>query len=751
MMNIGRRMSQMIASKQVAIAPCVFQKHYAEIFPLAEHFLRLLQPHKTEDTTEEAKMLFERLAFSLLCPEPNAFPLALLAMEAKNFETSNTYFAQDHFVHSIYLYILGIFLFFNHPGFHQMIIAQTRTKNSGNEEADPYYEKIKRFVRDWKYFALYHDIGYVFEKTLNKDGSISEESTLSPEFFKNFVIYDLLIAYELALKSFSRFVLYSWIRERSTETIEDLLTHVQEEESGFDHFRNVLCDEDQGSETNQDINKLISALSSVSKYKKLAYVQSYDDFSVIAPFVISDNYVVAVFDTRNSLCEIKAKLKQGELAYYSKERCVHSKEQVQKLEKIEISKGYHYAVYVDLSDEVYKAIVHNLHLSGRENDIPMCTKLIYDKLGTSIRFSLMQSQLHESHYKIYKYTKECVPYESICESYIPQVLKEEVESVFQLFSEIITSQAKKAVKEITPQSLFNKSGVDEALSKIKDSFGALNSKYISEEIAHKSVIEDNKEDILYHCICTIYTEFSKLYGQELADIAKEDNRIVIKPFRHVENPALCEENKCLFKEALKKTTENLQRLGFIKTDQTVQQFLKYEIEYGYCDHGIASSSILACIMSHYVNLAYNDTTSLLSYAFPCFVHSTRTVLEDEYTSVNTTSVFAILVHNIYGDRYCSQCDNRYMQDVELNAFSYFAALCDNLQIWNRPHQYNPGIHTPPFSWFITETDIEIYDNILYVTCTTNDLIKTQSKLKNNLDEYLLGARDLIRLNLSEVE
>ena len=109
-----------------------------------------------------------------------------------------------------------------------------------------------------------------------------------------------------------------------------------------------------------------------------------------------------------------------------------------------------------------------------------------------------------------------------------------------------------------------------------------------------------------------------------------------------------------------------------------------------------------------------------------------------------------MVHNINEKEYHDQLQRWYMQDYNKNAFSFFAALCDNLQIWNRPHQYSPAEHKPPFSWFVSDVDIEIDGINIIIRCTSNDMIAHKNKLKDSLDEYLSGAKELIKLELREM-
>lgn len=751
MKSIGNRMSKMIASKQVAISPEVFKKYFSEIFPHADSFLCLLQPHNSERFVDEAKKLFERLAFSLQCPEPLDFPLALLSMESKNFETSDVYFAQDHFVHSVYLYILGIYLFFNHQGFHQMIIEQTSITKCDNSKAYTQPEKVREFVRNWKYFSLYHDIGYIFEKSIEKDGSISSASTLSSQFYSAFMDFDHAIAYDLTIKAFSRFIIYSCIRARSTDTLQDLIINTLGNNHDLSCLEGFHCGEHREDSHIQDLRRLIADNESIANYKRLAYVHSYSDFRIIEPFFIERSYAVAILNLDSELCALKLCAKGHDVAYYNKKKLDMPIAHITNLETLELETGYTYAIFGDISDKAYKAHIKNLHLSPREDEIPTCIKTVYDSLGTIIRFSLAQGQLLDSHYNVYKKLKECVPHTKLSESYLAKVIIHEGKQVYKNFCDVIQNRANEILGKIPEESLLDETGLKQAMNMIKTGFKVLRCEDVSKEVTQLSARSDKKEDVLFHCIQTIYDRYINMLTWKPEDFSFADDRIVIKPFKYVEHENVSEEIRNLFQNGLKSIIQNLQKLSFLKADESIQQFLNYSIKYGYIDHGIASGALLSCIMSQYANLAHDNTSTLFTYAFSGSAEGIEASIQNEYAGVNSTSVFAILVHNIYGNRYFSECGNRYMQDVEINAFAYFAALCDNLQIWNRPHQYNPGIHNAPFSWFITESDIEVYDNLLYITCLTNNLQNTQKKLKEDLDEYLLGASELIRLSLTEVE
>lgn len=747
MKNIGNRLSQMIENKRVAIASEVFEKYYSEIFPYADGFLYLLQPHNSEELTEEAKKLFERLAFSLQCPEPFDFPLALLSMESRTRELSDKYFHQDHYVHSVYLYMLGIYLFFNHQGFHKIITEQDITEKYNSTKSYSQAERVREFVRDWKYFSLYHDIGYVFEKPLDKDGNIIGTSSLSPQFFSAFFDFRHTIAYDLTMKAFSRFIIYSCIRARSTDTLQDMINNIQ----GVDDLVGVHLGESSKGSPVQDLRRLIEDNKSIADYKRLAYVHSYNDFRVIDTFFGERDYAVAILNSNNELCALKLCPKEHNVAYYNNSKINASIECLNELETQELETEYTYAVFGDISDSAYKVHLENLRLSAREDDMPACIKNVYDSLGTIIRFSLAQGQLLDSHFNVYKKLKERVPYSKLSESFLTEVITREKKRGYEIFCKVVQNQTQGILETITEESLWDKDGFKQAIKTIKAGFRDLRCEDVSREVAQMSASDDKKEDILFHCIQTIYNEYCNLLAWETEDFSIADNKITIYPFKYLEENNASEEINALYRDVVKSITQNLKNLSFLKADESIQQFLNYTTEHGYIDHGIASGALLSYVISQYVNLAQDDTSALFTYAFSGSSEGVKTSIQNEFVRVNGNSVFAILVHNIYGNRYKKECGNRYMQDVEINAFSYFAALCDNLQIWNRPHQYNPGIHNAPFSWFITESDIEVHDNLLYITCLTNNLQSTQQKLKGGLDEYLLGASDLIRLSLTEVE
>lgn len=747
MKNIGNRLSQMIENKRVAIAPEVFEKYFSEIFPYADGFLYLLQPHNSEELTEEAKKLFERLAFSLQCPEPFDFPLALLSMESRTRELSDVYFAQDHYVHSVYLYMLGIYLFFNHQGFHKIITEQAITETYNGTKSYTQAERVWEFVRDWKYFSLYHDIGYIFEKPLDKDGNILGSSSLSPQFFAAFFEFSHTIAYDLTMKAFSRFIIYSCIRARSTDTLQDMINS----NHGIDNLVGVHLGESREGAHVQDLRCLIASNKSIAVYKRLAYVHSYNDFRVINTFFGDRDYAVAILNANNELCALKLCPKEHDVVYYNKNKLNVSIEYLKKLETQELETEYTYAIFGDVSDSAYKVHLENLHLSAREDDIPACIKNVYDSLGANLRFSLAQGLLLDGHYSVYKKLKECVPYSKLSASFLTEMITRERKRGYEIFCRVVQNQTQEILKTITEDSLWDEAGFTQAVKTIKAGFRALRCEDVSREVAQLSASDDKKEDILFHCIQTVYSEYCNLFAWETEDFSIANNRIAICPFKYLEQDNSSEEIKALFQDIVNSITQNLKKLSFLKADESIQQFLNYSTEYGYIDHGIASGALLSYVISQYVNLAQDDTSALFTYAYSGSSEGVKASIQNEFVRVNGNSVFAILVHNIYGNRYYKECGNRYMQDVEINAFSYFAALCDNLQIWNRPHQYNPGIHNAPFSWFITESDIEVHDNLLYITCLTNNLQSTQQKLKEGLDEYLLGARDLIRLSLTEVE
>ena len=93
------------------------------VFPGKDDFIRFLQESDSQKRTSIATELLLRLARESGMFIPTRFLTLLLQAEEQYAPStaSRAYVPQDHFVHLVNLYLLGVYVFTHHKKFHRML------------------------------------------------------------------------------------------------------------------------------------------------------------------------------------------------------------------------------------------------------------------------------------------------------------------------------------------------------------------------------------------------------------------------------------------------------------------------------------------------------------------------------------------------------------------------------------------------------------------------------------------------------
>ena len=158
----------------------IYQQLQNRIFPNKELFVKYLTTDDSNELTEIAKQLVQRLCFESHFSPPYSLLLNLLEFEKSdaNKPDSGTYIPQDHFQHTLNTYLLGIYIFFYQPQINKRLTQEFMTRT---DEGNPILNATKDFVSFWKYFCLFHDISYPLEAGYKRN---EKGVTLDEKFIK---------------------------------------------------------------------------------------------------------------------------------------------------------------------------------------------------------------------------------------------------------------------------------------------------------------------------------------------------------------------------------------------------------------------------------------------------------------------------------------------------------------------------------------------------------------------------------------
>ncbi len=139
------------------------------IFPNKELFLNFLDEDNSERQVSLAKDILLSLFYDSHFAPPTRLLFNILDMDTNDLSTNfDTYIRRDHFVHLVHTYLLGIYIYFYHQAINEHVtnifVRKRRKKNHASLPPIPSAEKDVMIA--WRYFVLFHDLGYPLENYL---------------------------------------------------------------------------------------------------------------------------------------------------------------------------------------------------------------------------------------------------------------------------------------------------------------------------------------------------------------------------------------------------------------------------------------------------------------------------------------------------------------------------------------------------------------------------------------------------------
>ena len=200
-----------------------FLKEKYNIFPGERVFVEFLKTDDHQKRIEKSKQILLRLIFHHHFPVPSRLIFTLLELQMQKIPiiSEGDYIGQDHFVHLVNLYLLGIYLFSYHKGLQTKCIKElNRLKRSQkNEKPSALYNigSYRLFATLWAYFVLYHDVAYPLEHIKPNDRKNYGD------IFQPFLNIEELIREDISLKTLAKLIaIKSIIFDKNTNSFKDL-------------------------------------------------------------------------------------------------------------------------------------------------------------------------------------------------------------------------------------------------------------------------------------------------------------------------------------------------------------------------------------------------------------------------------------------------------------------------------------------------------------------------------------------------
>lgn len=722
--NVKEQMMDMIFHKKVKYDQDLFDAYYDRMFPASEELRKLLETSGRDIMQDAAKKIADRLLYESVWNGTQFLFDNLLAYETKNLaETEKAYVPQDHAVHSVQLYLLGIYCYFHFSVFHDALFDYFSEINIKSDYSYTAREKaFWGFLEAWKTFSLMHDVAYPFETLINKDGKISEKKFAL--ILQKYSFMSEYMCYYASMDYFSGLVLlYTLIKnsEHELETeLEDECDNFIEEKNGKSFYG--------------------YARGKGNGYRKLRGIYFNEDYKKYSQYFGKDECVILIKNQFYDKIGLFLRRDTKSLLFVRQQLDHDTLEQVKRIERmsrLEVKRcGLHIEFYIPTDiNEVLGKKMSNVNIWSRMPEVEKASRRVEERL--SIDFSALSEKknISDLQYKIMKYLSEkcppenCIPARSFTEAMPESVLKNRKEMLrktivqeVRIFMDDLMKDYQDTLKTEEMTELFRnirKIDLDELSLQIE---GKYNEQKLQRDDDVLNVIE---------VLQKILHEFSEVSEKN----KQNDQKLVADIYKEYR-----EQTDHDFKERIYRL---LRKEKFLQTGDDIDIFLGYRTGYSRYDHGIAAG-ILASVY-------YNRRRALDE----CVKQKEIPVPKNydfEAEAVMEQAIYAILVHNVYTGQYKSGCGRTPEHTLMLNPLSYYGMFCDNLQVWDR----NKGINFGLVKWkgrtlYGEDISICFENDKIQILCRTNDIEVSFYKLKASLEEYLVGSSKLISLNLIENE
>ncbi len=788
----------------------VYNELVDRIFPDKSKFIEFLEADTIDRQYELGIHILRRLCFESNFPPPFSAYMDILILEGglKGQEHSGDkiFVARDHVLHLIYLYLLGIYIFFYDNIFFNKLMIDYKFRRRIRDYSSKELDRTKDFISAWKYFCLYHDIGYSIEMLGSEGIRLPSRNS---DFAYSFEALTLKksIAISSTIKTMTRVVfvqqlLNNSILEWSTSNpvIERIQAHCIRR-CRISKDSEIVRGDDEctfGIKAEEYFDR-----KDRHNYRLLDKVYSNHCLKVILSVIDKTNFIVLAFnkqDGREMFCVFPAARNSNrDLPYevYAFTGSPSSEEFARIVKNPGIiffddyvSEKFDFQYYVNTippkdsllyrGSDYWKYINHIAkYIDGREDWDQ------FVRINTEEEFYNYQYVLYN---RFNKFIAELDIYDHVDDLAVDQIIKDytfqsiieskgpQISDIFfkslqeTLFSQVVFSGLKKSIHKKNPIQ-DNPNEIEKVISFFVDE---LKSKIIS-------LSESKRGNLEIFCNSfhdKIKDELFSLIDMHLAEMRLFKHLLIL----HKEMFAVGENKDCKFHfDYDKQKIIHSMKTEYSKSIESriAKEFREYKsntssrdlesiylIPYGLKhDHGIISAKCYAYITELFEQLSKttDDNTKKILAAIWNIPTGDEIALDkciSNYIHVKSDVYFALFMHNIKPKNFTKVAKKKdgFSMDPRLyrtkidNTFAYLAFLSDSIQQWNRPHLTNPKtLENKPNIDASKDYDIDIENDFIIVYEKNTET--SQEKLKADLlslSEQLDRSRSFIRPGFSKL-
>lgn len=744
--NIHRRfLQELIEEKSVSFQPELYKMYFNRIFPNWKEFANFLMAPSEQERLESAKRVIDRLNFSSNFPIVEDIYASLIQLESEKLAgKDDSYVGRDHFIHTVNVYILGIYLFFNHPVFHATLMKHFFGRR---KKENPFETKnqlaVKSFISAWKYFACAHDIGYPFEALV--DGNCRLKDNSFESIFQQYAHLHEYQAYAFVVRIMAKLIYSIFQFKNAKRTLQNV---VEDEEDDFAK---------QWNNTVTPNNNQYSLTHVVSErgadYVQLEYTQTYEGLKLLMPLIKKEDVILFLRDEGGEPLALSYIDKENEVIWRRVDAQLPSDVQPQSIRSFGSDEfpacTYTCSYFVQTPIERLRKLLKHAKLDYYSDSLEhLAGNYFTNRYDLFADLSTGSEEGEEIVYRIYRDIMDRLPLKN-WERGFTELWKEEYQDPMdqelkRVFIKIIAdavhgtdlkniynAEKIKALKKQIQKVLKNNAQLDGVTRRMDETSTAVQEETMWLDFLYgiaKDALKSEPE------LVTLKKESGDFAGWRIyCDLLGKNVTQIESSVSH------------LYQEILNRMEKKLHRAGYLREDQSITELTAYKRERAAYDHGLVGATFLLSTIVNYRRMAGIEDEGqkeLLQMAWDVEPNRLELSFQEKSLQILTESIYAVMLHNLYQADYAKILKNDLEYTLEQDPFTYLGLLCDGLQVWDRIQRIKPAERSPEPSIDGSQFDLRLWDKKIYLISPLSCVDQVKRKCQD-LNSYLRGGETML--------
>lgn len=713
----------------------LYRRWFIEIWGCPELFINFLKSASTQSQKTLAMDIVRQMTSISEFSVPYSAFANLVEVEHQGDDWG--WINQEHAVHSINVYICGIYLFFFYKPLQQQLLWYFGKLSKGKSKyQSPLDEAIHETIQCLRVAALYHDLGYVLERTVDLTGRFNTQSGISRDELLIYQHIDCEVIYDITKKAVSHFIITQGVLYQDRVYLKEMLNRA-----------NWLIDNSVWEQLRTGARvsgaELKIELASMANMFQLKNILSWEGMKYFAPYLLDDNMLTIAVDSQLRPVIIHFISDNKPVVYHRHGLQIeeHVLLDIRELKPSELERhGLRLNYYVG-----HKKLSLPSDIRHLEDSIQWVAHHCRERFSCDFDVLFSENKIPELLHKINRWIERKVPLCDI-DNTIPQLKAHRMAADNSLITQIYQKKATKLISEHKMEVL----NPEKQMEHLGQLFAAeiRGTAFLTDLYQEYSIISNSDPDT--SCDAQLQ-ELMRITYQVIKESISFKKR---SPVIELRNQHASSQPKVIFRgldrgrfshsrtmeQLYGRLTQNAQALGI-----TWEDLEGYKSRYNYYDHGTVSAGILMEAFGVYTTVMEklgDNSFFRCVWQIPDGIHA----LQNSFTlsEYMIEACFAILMHNIYVKSQDNPKGLVYLQDVNINSMSYFFAFCDTLQFWDRDKIFDPAKQRQPdTTYYGKDFELNIINDKIVVRCRTDGVKEKILGKLNNMDYFLKDASSIL--------